>query len=93
MNGRFDQSLSTAGSVPSSTPSHVSISGPLHLYISCLSNVQRRAAYTAKDDQPRVVEIHDADNGSKRRHVCYGVLSYRMNRGERDRESMESDSG
>lgn len=93
MNGRFDQSLSTAGSIPSSTPSHVSISGPLYSHVSCLSKsaTPRSAAYTAKDDRPRVVEVHDADYGGERRHVYNGLLSYRSNGGERYCESMESD--
>ena len=36
MNGRNDQSFSTAGSVPSSTPNHLSISGPLDNVSYCI---------------------------------------------------------
>jgi len=57
MKGRKDQSLSAAGSVPSSTPNQLSISGPLPNFSSRL--------YLNSEIIPGVVKAHDADNGRK----------------------------
>lgn len=46
MNGRKDHSLSAAGSVPSSTPNQLSISGPLGtVSIESLLKYERRAVH------------------------------------------------
>src|SRR5579871_3785776 len=55
MNGSNGHSFSDAGSEPSSTPIHVSISGPLFNSIST-------AFVDAKDKVPCVMKADDADN-------------------------------
>lgn len=49
MKGRNDQSLSAAGSAPSSVPNHVSISGPL-------KDLQSSATHCGKEDLPGMVK-------------------------------------
>jgi len=54
MKGRKDQSLSAAGSVSSSTPNQLSISGPL-----INSHVRDKGSAACFRILPRVVEAHD----------------------------------
>lgn len=59
MNGRNDQSLSVAGSTPSSTPNQLSISGPLGVYqpwnLLLLETIH----------SPSMVKTNDADHRHK----------------------------
>jgi len=73
MNGRFPQSFSIAGSVPSSTPSHVSISGPLYTMLAAcdfsfapVSPIPLLVPSTWH--LPRMMEVHDTHNGCEPRH-------------------------
>ena len=71
MNGRFDQSFSTAGSAsPSSTPNHRSTSGPLHRQLALRFACPLRRAPLL----PCMVEVDDA-NERPERHVCYRRVS------------------
>ena len=55
MKGRNDQSLSAAGSSPSSTPNQLSISGPLPVFSDEIDNC---LGYL-----PGMMEIHHANDG------------------------------
>ena len=58
MKGRKDHSFSVVGSVPSATPNHFSISGPL-------KKVSRGCDCLHSQVLPRVVKSYDADNRRK----------------------------
>ena len=66
MNGRKDQSLSTAGSLPPSTPNQLSISGPLPFLSLVLM-------YCPERTLPRMMEGHNADKRRKGAHKCHVV--------------------
>lgn len=64
MNGRKDQSFSTAGSDPSSTPNQLSISGPL-VHVS----LYERSPWAVH--LPRVMKAHHADDGREAAVLCH----------------------
>lgn len=61
MKGRNDQSLSTAGSVPSSTPNQLSISGPL-----------RELVFALQDESHHLPGMMKADNADHRLKATCG---------------------
>ena len=73
MNGRNDQSFSAAGSMPSSTPNQLSISGPLVKVSLWYEPLHRQGL-------PRVVKSYDANNGRKtgdgRHCVAFGIYTF-----------------